>query len=502
MNEEAIGSTRQLRERPLMRWRYVTVLAGLLVLWAAFAAWQWREYGHEQRLARRILPREAEALSTALAGRIRLHRRLGYLAQGQLQEVLQEVTQSENVLAVAVVSRDGRTVLSAGQTDLLDTSETTPGSYWDPAGFRSVSSFQLESPGFGGPFGPGGGPRGPGGGGPRGPGGGGRGFGRGPRWQPPADQPGPFVNGPPPVGPKTPLYLQPPADDSSPFFSSGSLVAILVLDRTQIDDYCHRAFWLRVWVTIAGGLVLICVGLAWLATVRLIEARARARVLETEARHLRDLGQAAAGLAHETRNPLGLIRGWTQRLGQTNLQSAEQQQQARTIVEECDRVTSRINQFLAFARPREPSLERVDSGRLVEELAVLLEPDLDAKGLKLDRSLPQPPPTVQADREMFRQALFNLVRNAIQFAPEEGAVEILVGSGQDGGYRIEVADRGPGVPDEKVESLFTPYFTTRADGTGLGLAIVRRIAAAHGWRAGYTPRPGGGSVFWLDHIRG
>ena len=72
--------------------------------------------------------------------------------------------------------------------------------------------------------------------------------------------------------------------------------------------------------------------------------------------------------------------------------------------------------------------------------------------------------------------------------------------GQDGGRRIEVADHGSGVAAESVDSLFTPYFTTRPDGTGLGLAIVRRIASAHGWEAGYTARAGAGSVFWLDRI--
>jgi signal transduction histidine kinase len=255
-------------------------------------------------------------------------------------------------------------------------------------------------------------------------------------------------------------------------------------------------------VVTAGGLVLICVGLAWLATVRMGEARGRARVLEAEARHLRDLSQAAAGLAHETRNPLGLIRGWTQRLVQSELPSPEQRKQAQTIVEECDRVTSRINQFLAFAKPRQPSLQPVDPGQLIQELAALLEPDLDAKDLKLAHWVSQGPATVRADCDMLRQALFNLVRNAIQFAPEQGTVEISVACGHDGPGRIEVADRGPGVPEEKVESLFSPYFTTRSDGTGLGLAIVRRIATAHGWEAGYTPRPGGGSIFWLSGIHG
>jgi signal transduction histidine kinase len=140
----------------------------------------------------------------------------------------------------------------------------------------------------------------------------------------------------------------------------------------------------------------------------------------------------------------------------------------------------------------------MDLDRLVDELAVILAPDLDGKGLKLVHEPPGGHWTVRADREMLRQALFNLIRNAAQFSPDQGTVEIRVRSGQGAGCRIEVADRGPGVPEEHAASLFTPYFTTRSDGTGLGLAIVRRIAAAHGWDTGYRPRPGGGSVFWLE----
>ena len=229
---------------------------------------------------------------------------------------------------------------------------------------------------------------------------------------------------------------------------------------------------------------------------------ARDRVLELEARHLSDLSQAAAGLAHETRNPLGLVRGWTQRLAQSGLQDAQQQEQARAVVEECDRVTARINQFLSFARPCRPQLQPVDPDELIAELAVLLEPDLEAKQLKLHHSAVEPGKTIHVDREMFRQALFNLIGNAIQFSPEEAVVEISTQTGQDGHGRIEVADRGPGVPAEAVDQLFSPYFTTRPDGTGLGLAIVRRIATAHGWEAGHEPRPGGGSIFWLEEIHG
>jgi len=446
-----------------MRRRYLAAYALFLVAcWVALAAWQRHEYGHECELARQMLHRHAEAVMSSLVGGIRSHRRLGYFFEEQLQVILDELAASEDVLAVGVVSKDGRLAIAAGRTDLLDASPpVAPGDFWDAEGFRSVVDFHLEPETAGGSRGPGGG----------------RGWGRG-------------------------LGRQTRADGESPFAAGGDFTATLLLDRRHTDAYCRRALRLRLWVGVAGGLVVLCAGLAWLATVWMVEARGRAKLLETETRHLRDMSQAAAGLAHETRNPLGLIRGWTQRLSQSGLQSQEQQEQAHAVVEECDRVTARINQFLAFAKPIQPKLEAVDPDRLVDELAALLQPDLEAKRLSLRHSPSKPARTVLADGEMLRQALFNLLANAIQFSPESDTVEISVGKGQDGDCRIEVADRGPGVPAETVESLFTPYFTTRPNGTGLGLAIVRRIAAAHGWQAGYTPRAGGGSIFWLDHLHG
>jgi two-component system sensor histidine kinase HydH len=255
-------------------------------------------------------------------------------------------------------------------------------------------------------------------------------------------------------------------------------------------------------VVIAGCLVLFSVALVWRATVRAAEAHGRARLFQTETRHLRDLSQAAAGLAHETRNPLSLIRGWTQRLADCCPDRPEQSEQAQAIMEECDRVTARINQFLTFARPSDPKVEDVAVAEVVDELEALMEPMLDAKSLSLNGHAIDPEHTIRADREMFRQALFNFAENAVQFSSDGGTIEISVQRAPGGRQRIEVSDRGQGVADEAVESLFTPYFTTRSDGTGLGLAIVRRIAIAHGWQAGYAPRDGGGSVFWLDQVDG
>ena len=447
-----------------MRWQpWVTIVVVVLAS-GALAWWQHHEYLHERELTRETLHGQAHSVMNALVGGIRAHRNRGRFFAHQLQGSLAGLVRTpSDILAVAFTSDDGRLVLSAGKTELLDTSlPIVEGDFWDAASFRLVERIEL----------------------PPAPGGAHEGGGRGRAGR------GTGHEGPPAAPDHT--------DAERPFSAGGKFAVILVLDRLQVDARCRRAAWLRSSVVAAGTLMLFCVSLAWRVTVRVA---GRARALEMEARHLRDLSQAAAGLAHETRNPLGLIRGWTQRLAQSGLPSQQQQEQAQAVVEECDRVTARINQFLAFARPCEPQLASVNVKEVVDELAHLLEPDLDAKNITLNRTTLSPNKIVQADREMLRQALFNLIQNAVQTSPDGQAVDISMCRGQDGGSRIEVADHGPGVSAETVESLFTPYFTTRPDGTGLGLAIVRHIASAHGWEAGYTPRPGGGSMFWLDRIR-
>jgi two-component system sensor histidine kinase HydH len=187
-------------------------------------------------------------------------------------------------------------------------------------------------------------------------------------------------------------------------------------------------------------------------------------------------------------------------LVQSDFPSDEQRRQAIAIVDECDRVTARINEFLSFARPHVPELKRVILGELVEELKLLLEVDLQERELELEVADSVCKVVVLADRELLRQALFNILQNAIHASPRAGTIEVSVRAARDGRSRIEIADRGEPLSPAVVQKLFTPYFTTRADGTGLGLAIVRHVASLHGWEAGYSARAAGGAIFWLDGL--
>lgn len=439
-----------------MHWRrYIVPCLVVLAGWTVLATWQWREYRNDCAKARQVLSREAQRLQNGLVAGIRSHRRLGPFFAEQVQALVDEFAKPHGILAVGIFSADHRLLASAGRIALDGEEATALTERWTETGAWFASDFELEAQSHGPPGG-----------------GWGRGWGR--RWQAEDAEPGPFDSG-------------------------GRFYSAVVLDRSEVDLACRRALELHVAVAGTGSLAAALVGFAWLATVRMVELRGRTRALESESRHWRDLSQAAAGLAHETRNPLGLIRGWTQRLVQSGLPTAEQESQARAIVEECDRVTARINQFLAFARPREPAIEAVDLDRLIAELEQLIEPDLEAKSLRLERVLRRPR-KILADPEMLRQALFNLLANAIHFSPENASIELVLDEEQNGWCMIEVADRGPGVSPSQVGALFSPYFTTRPGGTGLGLAIVRRIATAHGWEAVYRPRPEGGAVFRIGHI--
>jgi two-component system sensor histidine kinase HydH len=211
------------------------------------------------------------------------------------------------------------------------------------------------------------------------------------------------------------------------------------------------------------------------------------------------MNHAAAGLAHETRNPLNLIRGLAQMITLQSADVPKLREHATAIIEETDRVTVQLNEFINFSKPREPQLGPVGVKRLVADVVRTLVPDIEEKRIQVIQ--PEAELMVEADEQLLRQAVFNVLLNATQAVAPGGRIEIRI---QPDGPReavLEVRDDGPGVPAPNRADIFKPYVTMRPKGAGLGLAIVAQIGAAHHWDITCDANEPQGAVFRFRHLK-
>jgi signal transduction histidine kinase len=222
-------------------------------------------------------------------------------------------------------------------------------------------------------------------------------------------------------------------------------------------------------------------------------AEAREKLLASE--RLAAIGKMAAHVTHEVRNPLSSIALNLDLLEEEiSTDDQEAKNLLRAIGQEVERLSGLSDQYLSMARRKPPELEETDLGALVRSAIDFMRPEVERHGVDLQSSIPAQLPWVELDQGQVRQVLFNLVRNAREAMPEGGKVLIDVRLG-DSELEVRVTDNGPGVPPERIEQLFDPFYTTKDHGTGLGLAVSRQILAAHGGRLDYTPADPHGSVF-------
>ncbi len=223
-----------------------------------------------------------------------------------------------------------------------------------------------------------------------------------------------------------------------------------------------------------------------LTELRAMEAAAK------RAEQMATLGEMAAAVAHEIRNPLGSISGSIQMLEQSERLDGSERKLLKIARREVERLSSLVSDFLTFARPRPPGENEVELGPIVAET-------VEAFRARLDKNAPDiriHAGTVRSrvDPDQFRQVLWNLLQNAAEAVGGTGHVEIELSVEGDWAV-LEVRDDGPGVPSEVRQRIFDPFFTTKEKGSGLGLAIVSRIAEAHGGRVTYLPGQARGSRF-------
>ncbi|MBU6411170.1 MAG: hypothetical protein KGR98_12355, partial [Verrucomicrobia bacterium] len=268
------------------------------------------------------------------------------------------------------------------------------------------------------------------------------------------------------------------------------------------DNYravCVYDFWLRCVVTLFASLAVVGIGLAWRNVSKTSELQIRlVRASELNS-HLKEMNLAAAGLAHETRNPLNIIRGMAQMLSKEPGAPAEIRDRSRAIVDQADKVTAQLNEFINYSRPREVRRAAVSLNAAAQEIARTLGHDIEEKKVRLE--VAGEPVTVEADEQLLRQALFNLALNAIQAVDQNGRIQILTQRVGAAGAALEVRDDGPGVPPERRQEIFKPYFTTQQKGTGLGLAVVQQIVLAHGWEIECLANDPKGARFRITHMK-
>ena len=241
--------------------------------------------------------------------------------------------------------------------------------------------------------------------------------------------------------------------------------------------------------------------------VVMVEDVTEQQALETQllqSEKLAAVGQLGSGVAHELNNPLTSITGLSEFLLEQKELGKKDRGHLQVIHEQAERAGRIVRNLLTFARKGSGERVPVDLNDVVRRTLTLMTYDLKLKDISVERELSGALPEVLGDRHGLQQVVLNLVTNAAQAVaenPRERAREVSVSTWFDGQVHLRVSDTGPGIPDDVLQSVFTPFFTTKepGKGTGLGLSITYSIVESHGGQITIEPRnPRGGAVFRVD----
>jgi len=210
------------------------------------------------------------------------------------------------------------------------------------------------------------------------------------------------------------------------------------------------------------------------------------------------LGEMAAVMAHEVKNPLAGIRGAIQVIGSRLPAGSKDAAVAKEVVTRIDALNDLMKDLLLFARPPQPRPATVDLAQLLSMTVELISADPALKGLRVRVEGSAPP--IQGDPELLKIVFMNLLMNGAQAMQGRGVIRVVVRS-IDGSCRIVIEDAGPGIPPDVRERIFTPFFTTKSRGTGLGLPTAKRFIEAHGGSITVACPPEGGTTVTV-HLPG
>jgi PAS domain S-box-containing protein len=211
------------------------------------------------------------------------------------------------------------------------------------------------------------------------------------------------------------------------------------------------------------------------------------------------LGRITAGVAHEVKNPLNSMRLWLENLKEYLPADADSgaQQAVQVLDKEIDRLDAVVKRFLDFTRPMEVRLEATQLADILREVMEVAQPQMQKANVQVAQLLPIDVPEVYVDRALLKQAVLNLVLNAVEAMPNGGKLHIVL-SRRGEMAEISVGDTGKGIPPENKQKIFQLFFTTRPGGSGIGLASTFRIVQLHNGSIDFTSEVGRGTTFRIE----
>jgi signal transduction histidine kinase len=285
----------------------------------------------------------------------------------------------------------------------------------------------------------------------------------------------------------------------------GKVLGVFEITQDISHDYVtiHRFQWIvALSFLLFVGILFVTILFIARRAERIIAARSQEKYKLEEQLHqserLAALGEMIAGVSHEIRNPLGIIRS-TAELLDCRMNDDKQKRFSSIIVEESTRLNDILTEFLDFARPKrlQPATCKIED--ILDRNLSVMEAECQRLRIKVQKSYQKGDCCLEADQDLLYRAFVNIFANSIQAMPEGGilTVRTSITNGRDGAsfVEIQVQDTGTGIPKETMKKIFNPFFTTREKGTGLGLAIVQTIIDNHSGEIEVVSRDGQGATF-------
>ena len=294
-----------------------------------------------------------------------------------------------------------------------------------------------------------------------------------------------------------PLSVTLPGSDNAEPLVLGAME--ILKDVTSDHEIVIRFQWFILMLCLGSSVVLFALLQASILRAEeiLAERMSRTRRLEAqihENERLISMGRVIASIAHEIRNPLGIIRSSSELLLRRTKDGDNTNKRILTaIYDESKRLSQTVNDFLDYARPRVARKDPVDLGHVLEQALGFLEGELNHGSVSVSRELPVPF-MVLGDKDLLYRVLYNILTNSLQAMEKGGDIIIRGRVRSDSLVELEIRDTGPGFPPDDITHVMDPFFTTKDHGTGLGLAIVNTIIAGHGGHMFLSNAPEGGAV--------